>query len=83
MLPLAADLGDQAERESLAGRDGEKHCAVSNEWIANRFGMGHTGNVSRLMNKEQLMNPSKTMQSAPRHTLDMPPEMLKAENHEN
>ena len=47
--PTAADLGDQVERESLAVHDGEKHCAVSNEWIANRLVMGHHAGMSKVV----------------------------------
>lgn len=49
MVPLAADLGDQVERECLAVRDREKHSAVSKEWIAKRLVMGHPAGMSKVV----------------------------------
>jgi REP element-mobilizing transposase RayT len=61
IVQLGAEIGYEVERASLAKqRKGiwqkallaamaKKHCAVSNEWIANRLAMGHPAGMSKVV----------------------------------
>jgi hypothetical protein len=61
IVQLGAEIGYEVRRESLTTqRKGiwqkallaalvKKHCAVSNEWIANRLAMGHPAGMSKVV----------------------------------